>query len=97
MNAKSPIPSSAKRETGNAHVVQTPPARCPGDRPAPLPGRARVGRRHHDGTGSYLNLEQADDDRVRWAMGVRRYRRLQQVKAAWDPGDVFRHCAHVSP
>ncbi|MEV4012623.1 BBE domain-containing protein [Nonomuraea angiospora] len=30
-------------------------------------------------------------------MGVRRYRRLQQVKSAWDPCDVFRHCAHVSP
>ncbi|MER6003375.1 FAD-binding oxidoreductase [Nonomuraea angiospora] len=71
----------------------------PGDDPANLAWVEEVTSaiRKHGVTGSYLNLEQADDDRVRWAMGVRRYRRLQQVKAAWDPGDVFRHCAHVSP
>lgn len=50
-------------------------------------------RRHE--TGSYINLDDADDDRVRWAMGERHYTRLQQVKAVWDPQDVFRHCAHV--
>ncbi|MFI6602568.1 FAD-binding oxidoreductase [Nonomuraea sp. NPDC050536] len=48
-------------------------------------------------TGTYLNLEAPDDDRVRWAMGETRYRRLQRVKAVWDPDDVFRHCAHVTP
>lgn len=48
-------------------------------------------------TGTYLNVEAPDDDRVRWAMGETRYRRLQKVKAAWDPDDVFRHCAHISP
>ncbi|GAA3648118.1 FAD-binding oxidoreductase [Nonomuraea antimicrobica] len=53
--------------------------------------------REHEVTGTYLNLEAPDDDRVRWAMGETRYRRLQRVKAAWDPDDVFRHCAHVSP
>jgi FAD/FMN-containing dehydrogenase len=53
--------------------------------------------RRHGETGSYLNLDDADDDRVRWAMGEGRYARLQQVKAVWDPQDVFRHCAHVRP
>jgi FAD/FMN-containing dehydrogenase len=52
-----------------------------------------VVRRHESGT--YINLDDADDGRVRWAMGERHYTRLQQVKAAWDPQDVFRHCAHV--
>jgi FAD/FMN-containing dehydrogenase len=51
--------------------------------------------REYGVTGSYLNLEESDDDRVRWVMGERRYQRLQRVKAAWDPDDVFRHCAHV--
>lgn len=36
-------------------------------------------------TGTYLNLEDADTSRVRWTMGEQRYRRLQQVKQAWDP------------
>jgi FAD/FMN-containing dehydrogenase len=46
-------------------------------------------------TGSYLNLDEPDDARIRWAMGDERYRRLQRVKAAWDPDDVFRHCTHI--
>ncbi|MFI6503674.1 FAD-binding oxidoreductase [Nonomuraea typhae] len=53
--------------------------------------------RGHGVTGTYLNLESPDEDRVRWAMGEERYARLQRVKAAWDPDDVFRHCAHVRP
>ncbi|NUR85462.1 MAG: FAD-binding oxidoreductase, partial [Nonomuraea sp.] len=48
-------------------------------------------------TGTYLNVEEPDDDRVRWAMGEGRYRRLQEVKRIWDPDDVFRHCAHIRP
>lgn len=51
--------------------------------------------RAHGQTGSYLNLGEDDDDHVRSAMGAARYSRLQQVKLAWDPEDVFRHCAHV--
>ena len=46
--------------------------------------------------GTYLNLEDADDARVRWAFGEQRYRRLQAVKAAWDPDDVFQHCNHIA-
>jgi FAD/FMN-containing dehydrogenase len=53
--------------------------------------------RAHGETGSYLNLDDPDDARIRWAMGDARYRRLQRVKAAWDPDDVFRHCTHISP
>lgn len=51
--------------------------------------------RDHGPTGSYLNLEDPGEGRVRWAMGEDRYRRLQRVKATWDPEDVFRHCAHI--
>lgn len=51
--------------------------------------------RAHGETGTYLNLGEDDEERVRWAMGDARYARLQQVKLAWDPQDVFRYCAHV--
>jgi FAD/FMN-containing dehydrogenase len=51
--------------------------------------------RAHGETGTYLNLDVADDARIRWAMGEERYRRLQQVKRAWDPQDVFHHCTHI--
>jgi FAD/FMN-containing dehydrogenase len=53
--------------------------------------------RRHGETGSYLNLDDPDDARIRWAMGDARYRRLQRVKAAWDPEDVFHHCTHIAP
>jgi FAD/FMN-containing dehydrogenase len=53
--------------------------------------------RAHGETGSYLNLDDPDDTRIRWAMGDGRYRRLQRVKAAWDPEDVFHHCTHIAP
>ncbi|MEJ3651539.1 FAD-binding oxidoreductase [Actinomycetes bacterium KLBMP 9759] len=46
-------------------------------------------------TGTYLNLDESDDARVRWAMGEARFQRLQQVKKAWDPQDMFRFCAHI--
>jgi FAD/FMN-containing dehydrogenase len=48
-------------------------------------------------TGTYLNVDEGDDARVRWAFGEERYRRLQAVKSAWDPHDVFRHCNHIQP
>ncbi|MFI6318327.1 FAD-binding oxidoreductase [Nonomuraea sp. NPDC050556] len=48
----------------------------------------------HPVTGTYLNMEDPDDDRVRWALRSR-YADLQRVKATWDPDDVFRHCAHI--
>jgi len=53
--------------------------------------------RSYGETGAYLNLEQGGDERVRWAFGEERYRRLQAIKAAWDPEDVFRHCNHIAP
>jgi FAD/FMN-containing dehydrogenase len=47
-------------------------------------------------TGTYLNVDpEGGDERVRWAFGPSHYRRLQAVKRAWDPDDVFRHCAHI--
>jgi hypothetical protein len=53
--------------------------------------------RDHGETGTYLNLDEGDDARIRWAFGDERYRRLQAVKAVWDPEDVFRHCNHIAP
>lgn len=47
--------------------------------------------------GTYLNLDEGDAGRVAWAFGAARYARLQQVKSAWDPDDVFRHTNHIPP
>jgi FAD/FMN-containing dehydrogenase len=56
---------------------------------------ARV--RSNGETSTYLNVDDGDADRVRWAFGEARYRRLQAVKSAWDPDDVFHHCNHIPP
>ncbi len=48
--------------------------------------------------GTYLNLVAGEDEsRVRRAFEPATYRRLAALKAAWDPDDVFRHCAHIAP
>jgi FAD/FMN-containing dehydrogenase len=60
-------------------------------------GQLGAAVRDHGETGTYLNLDEGDDARVRWAFGAERYRRLQNVKAFWDPEDIFRHCNHIAP
>jgi hypothetical protein len=49
--------------------------------------------------GVYVNFLDADDDasRIREAYGDRTYRRLSEVKATYDPDNVFRHNKNIQP
>jgi hypothetical protein len=52
---------------------------------------------HAVGIGSYVNfMSDVEDDRVRNAYGSK-YDRLQQIKAAVDPGNVFHLNANITP
>ncbi len=76
---------------------------------APEPGLLAADRRwvrqtwqellpHARGTGSYVNfMADYEADRVRASYGPAKYRRLAQVKAAYDPGNVFHRNANINP
>ncbi len=50
------------------------------------------------GTGSYVNfLNDYEADRVRASYGPAKYQRLAQVKAAYDPGNVFHRNPNINP
>lgn len=53
----------------------------------------------HRAGGVYVNFLDADDHagRVREAYGDRTYRRLAEVKARYDPGNVFHHTTNIPP
>jgi FAD/FMN-containing dehydrogenase len=47
---------------------------------------------------AYLNFEaDANEERVRASYGEEKYRRLADLKAVWDPDNVFRHNANIKP
>jgi FAD/FMN-containing dehydrogenase len=71
------------------------------DDPEPNIEWARGFRRdiaHHTNGGIYLNfVGQEGEDRIRAAFGNDKYARLQQVKAEWDPTNVFRGNQNIRP
>jgi hypothetical protein len=47
---------------------------------------------------TYVNFEsEADEARVRDSYGEAKHRRLAELKAAWDPDNVFHHNANIRP
>jgi FAD/FMN-containing dehydrogenase len=55
--------------------------------------------RPHRAGGVYVNFLDADDDsgRTREAYGDRTFRRLAEVKAKYDPDNVFHHNKNILP
>lgn len=55
-------------------------------------------RPYATGAGGYINaMAEPDDDRVRASYGPAKYERLAQIKAEYDPDNVFHRNANIKP
>jgi hypothetical protein len=53
---------------------------------------------HARGAGSYVNfMVESDQDRILSTYGPEKYRRLAKIKAEYDPHNMFRHNANITP
>ena len=71
----------------------------PGTAPEPQIAWARAARqaaRTVSAGGGYVNFLDPGEDRVRAAYGGN-YGRLARIKAAYDPGNLFRHNSNIPP
>jgi hypothetical protein len=50
------------------------------------------------GTGSYVNfMSEFEQDRIMASYGAEKYQRLSEIKAKYDPANVFHHNANIRP
>jgi hypothetical protein len=53
---------------------------------------------HAGGAGGYVNfMVEADNDRLRATYGADKYDKLAQIKAQYDPDNVFHLNANIAP
>ena len=55
-------------------------------------------RPHASESGGYVNsMSEFEADRVKFAYGIEKYARLAQIKAEWDPDNIFHLNANIKP